>query len=308
MSNTSIFDLRADRPLPGIAVEMLRHVAATAQASGVEWFVGGASARDIVLTHVHGIEATRATADIDIGVSVESWTGHAELKASLIEDSAFEQRGEAHRLYYRSPERGELMWLDIVPFGGVESIEGVAAVKHKATKGKKAEPKEIAWPPDHAVRMNVAGFAEALGDAVPVRLAPDLVIPVASLPGQALLKIVAWHDRHAVDRKDAVDLLCLLGNYADAGNHDRLYGERYDLVERHGHELELAGAALLGHDTAAIASTQTAQLIARILAYDEDYPRLLDHMMAHSARFFGPTPAQTEALFNAFRAAFRSPG
>ncbi|WGS48117.1 nucleotidyl transferase AbiEii/AbiGii toxin family protein [Paraburkholderia sp. D15] len=295
MSSTSIIDLRADRPLPEIVIEMLLHVAATADASRLEWFVGGASARDIVLTHVHGIETTRATADVDIGVSVESWTDHAELKAALITDSAFEQRAEAHRLYYRSPVSGELMWLDIVPFGGVERSTGSAGA---------AQENEIAWPPDHAVRMNVAGFAEALGDAISVRLAPDLVVPVASLPGQALLKIIAWHDRHAIDRKDAADLICLLDNYADAGNQGRLYDERYDLVEHYGHELESAGAALLGQDAAAIASAQTRDLVEQILAYDKDYPRILDHMMAHSARFSGPTPALTESLFNAFREGF----
>lgn len=75
MSNTLPLDLRDDRPLPAIVVELLRHVAATAHAAKLDWFVGGASARDIVLTHVHGIVATRATADVDIGVNVESWTG-----------------------------------------------------------------------------------------------------------------------------------------------------------------------------------------------------------------------------------------
>jgi predicted nucleotidyltransferase len=307
VSNTLPLDPRGDRPLPAIAVDLLRHVAATAHATQIEWFVGGASARDIVLTHVHGIAATRATADIDIGVDVESWTGHAELKAALIASGAFEQRNEAHRLYYRAPGSGELMWLDIVPFGGIASQAAHAGPAAKATAAAAAAS-EIAWPPDHAVRMNVAGFAEALGDAIAVRLAADLVVPVASLPGQAMLKIVAWHDRHATDRKDAADLLFLLGNYAAAGNQARLYDEQYELVERYGHQLELAGAALLGRDTAALASAQTHELLARVLAFGTDYPRILDHMMALSARLFEPTPELTESLFNAFRDGFRGAG
>lgn len=302
MSNTLPLDLRGDRPLPAIVVELLRHVAATARAAQVEWFVGGASARDIVLTHVHGIVATRATADVDIGVNVESWTGHAELKAALIAGAAFEQRHEAHRLYYRAPGSGELMWLDIVPFGGIEGQAG------KAGPAAKAAASEIAWPPDHAIRMNVAGFAEALSDAIAVRLAADLVIPVASLPGQAMLKIVAWHDRQATDRKDAADLLFLLVNYAAAGNQARLYDEEYELVEQYGHQLERAGAALLGRDTAALASAQTRELMTQVLAFGTDYPRLLDHMMALSARLFEPTPELTESLFNAFRDGFRGVG
>lgn len=290
MSNSSPLELLSSRPLPALVVELLRHVADAARVSNVEWFVGGATARDIMLTHVHGIVATRATADVDIGVSVESWTGHTALKQALIAGGAFEQRGEAHRLYYRDPGSGELMWLDIVPFGGVEGHAGNAG--------------EIAWPPDQAIRMNVAGFAEALTDAVMVQVAADLVVPVASLPGQAMLKIVAWRDRHAVDRKDAADLLFLLGNYAAAGNHARLYDETYDLVEHYDHQLEIAGAALLGRDTAAIASAETGKLIAQVLAFGEDYPRILEHMMGHRARLFEQTPAFIESVFNAFREGF----
>ncbi|NYH19805.1 putative nucleotidyltransferase [Paraburkholderia bryophila] len=119
-----------------------------------------------------------------------------------------------------------------------------------------------------------------------------------------MLKIVAWHDRHATDRKDAADLLFLLVNYAAAGNQERLYDEQYELVERYGHQLELAGAALLGRDTAALASPQTRGLITQVLAFGTDYPRILDHMMALSARLFEPTPELTELVFNAFRDGF----
>ncbi|MFM0667978.1 nucleotidyl transferase AbiEii/AbiGii toxin family protein [Paraburkholderia sediminicola] len=293
MNNTSLLDLRGDQSLPALVVELLRHVAETANALNVDWFVGGATARDIVLTHVHGIQTTRATADVDIGVDVASWSGHAALKAALVAGGSFEQRGEAHRLYYRSPSNGELMWLDIVPFGGVEEGQG------------KTAPSEIAWPPDQAIRMNVAGFAEALTDAVAVRLAPDLVVPVASLPSQAMLKIIAWHDRHTVDRKDALDLLFLLGNYAAAGNHARLYEEHYELVEQYGHQLEFAGAALLGRDAAKIASVPTRAVIEQVLAFEQDYPRILEHMMGHRARLFEPTPDFIESAFNAFRTGFR---
>ncbi|MGF6772407.1 putative nucleotidyltransferase [Paraburkholderia sp. GAS199] len=289
------------RPLPALVIDLLRQVEATARAAQIEWFVGGASARDILLTHVYGIEATRATADVDIGVNVESWTGHAALKQALVASGTFEQRGETHRLYYRDPTNGELMWLDIVPFGGLEGDTG------NAPSARPSGASEISWPPDHAVRMNVAGFAEALAHAVSVRVAADLTVPVASLPGQAMLKIVAWHDRHASDRKDATDLLFLLASYSAAGNQDRLYGDAYDLVERYDHQLELAGAALLGRDTAAIVSAPTRELITRVLEPGQDYPRILEHMMGHRARIFEQTPAFTEAAFHAFREAFVAP-
>ena len=69
--------------------------------------------------------------------------------------------GEAQRLYYTAPDSGERMWLDIVPFGGLER-EG---------------DREIEWP-GGAFRMNVAGFGEALEAAVEVELADDVVVLV----------------------------------------------------------------------------------------------------------------------------------
>jgi predicted nucleotidyltransferase len=116
--------------------------------------VGGATARDILTTHRFGIEQSRATADVDIGVCIESWQGDRQLRDALIGTGRFEPSGEAQRLCYTAPDSGERMWLDIVPFGGLER-EG---------------DREIEWP-GGAFRMNVAGFGEALEAAVEVELA-----------------------------------------------------------------------------------------------------------------------------------------
>jgi predicted nucleotidyltransferase len=201
----------------------------------------------------------------------------------------FEQRGKAaHRLHYRAPGTAEQMWLDVVPFGGVQDEGG-----------------EIAWPPDQSVRMNVAGFAQTLDAAVPVRFAADLVVPVASLPSQAMPKIIAWQDRHATDRKDAIDLLFLLASYSDAGNLDRLYGDAFDLVEKHDYDPDTAGAALLGRDMAGVATSGVCDQILSVLAPDDPSPRILEHMLGYRARIFeGDSPVTIERLFNAFRTGF----
>lgn len=269
---------------------MLREVVAASHATNIAWFIGGASARDILLTHVHDIQATRATADVDIGISIQSWTGHEALRRALVASGHFTApKGSAHRLNYSAPPTSERTWLDIVPFGGVQDAHG-----------------EIAWPPDGSVRMNVAGFRQALDAALDVRIAQDLVVPVASLPAQAMLKIVAWQDRHAADRKDAIDLLFLMAHYAQAGNLDRLYSDAFDLVERHGHDPDIAGAALLGRDAAAIATggDLRAQILA-ILRPDDPAPPLLTHMLgARMPVFEADTSERVAALFHAFREAF----
>jgi predicted nucleotidyltransferase len=40
---------------------------------GIPFLVVGASARDLVLHHAHGVEIIRASRDIDFAVQVESW-------------------------------------------------------------------------------------------------------------------------------------------------------------------------------------------------------------------------------------------
>ena len=44
----------ADRPIEAGLHAILAHAKAAPQALGIEVFVGGAMARDIMLTHVHG--------------------------------------------------------------------------------------------------------------------------------------------------------------------------------------------------------------------------------------------------------------
>ncbi len=282
-------ELLISRPFPSIYIDALRDVDAASRAAGIDWFVGGATARDLLRVHVYDIDATRATADVDIGISVESWQGHEQLRNALAVTGRFEQRGRAtHRLYYVDPKTKAETWLDIVPFGGVQDDNG-----------------NIAWPPDQAVHMNVAGFAEALGTSVLVALAPDLTVPVASLPGQAMLKILAWRDRHQTDRKDAIDLLLLISRYADAGNTDRLYGGEFALLEAYDHDPNVAGAALLARDVAAIVPLTVRDQIIEALAPGEPYPQLLDHMIGHRVALFdGDTPEAIELTFNAFRTSF----
>ena len=285
-------ELLPHRPLVASTAAMLREVVAASAVTNIAWFVGGASARDILLTHVHDIQAIRATADVDIGISIQSWTGHDALRRALLASGSFEApKGSAHRLNYSAPKTGERTWLDIVPFGGVQDEHG-----------------EIAWPPDWSVRMNVAGFRQALDAAIPVRIAKDLVVPVASLPAQAMLKIVAWQDRHAADRKDAIDLLFLMAHYAQAGNLDRLYAAAFDLVERHGHDPDIAGAALLGRDMATIASDDVREQIIAILRPDDPAPPILMHMLGSRLPVFEADTGETiAALFDAFRQSFREP-
>ena len=80
--------------------------------------------------------------------------------------------------------------------------------------------------------MTVVGYREALASAIEVKLPENERVLVVSLPMLAVLKMVAWSERHAsAPRKDAADLLLILKNYLDAGNQKRLYEEAAQLLE-----------------------------------------------------------------------------
>lgn len=103
--------------------------------------------------------------------------------------------------------------------------------------------------------MNVIGYTDALEGAVTLRVAADLSIKVASLPGLALLKLFAWQDRHRESSKDAWDLRLILTSYAAAGNGLRLYDE--GVMEVEGFAAQRAACRLLGRDVAPLAAAPT---------------------------------------------------
>ena len=134
-----------------------------------------------------------------------------------------------------------------------------------------------------AVVMNVAGYAEALESAVQVDIGNGLIVNVASIPALTALNLLAWNDRGLVDGKDAQDLFFLLKHYHEAGNIDRLYDEAFALLEGCGHDVELAGAALLGYDTKLIVEEMTRMALLNVLGDAVKRDRLIVHMARPTA-------------------------
>lgn len=239
-------EIHPDRPIDATLHAILLRAHAATALLGIGMFVGGAMARDILLSHVHGMPARRATRDVDIGLFIESWDRFDALKRQLIASAAFfPVEGAPHRLHYARP--GGIA-LDLIPFGGV------------AGPGPS-----IAWPPGHDVILNVAGFEEALACAQQVDLGQGLGLPVCSLASLSTLKLLAWLDRRFDNNKDAVDFLTLASSYGMAGNVDRIYEEAAGFLDAAHHDPDLAGAALLGMDAAKQCQPPTWQKVASIL-------------------------------------------
>lgn len=269
-------------PVDPSIVRVLRVLDAIARAADCEYFVAGATARDLVLVNIHGLRAGRATRDIDFGIAVETWEQFARLKEQLVATGDFESdQRMLQRLIYSDHATGFSMPVDLIPFRGVAS-----------------ERKTIAWPPSRDIVMNVAGFEEALASSVSVEIEKNLSVRVASLPGLTLLKLIAWSDRGRETNKDAADLYRLLAAYADAGNTDRIYAHEMDLLEAVGFDMGLAGAELLGRDVAGICSRDALDQIRSVIKTAFELDRLANQMIQSSA--YPEAAAAVEGTLNAF--------
>ncbi|SDS35722.1 nucleotidyl transferase AbiEii/AbiGii toxin family protein [Jiangella sp. DSM 45060] len=256
-------------------VEPLRIIDRRAEAAGSPYLVVGAAARDVLLHAVHGVQIRRLTTDLDVAVAVADWSAFETLRSTFPHASGSPE----HRVTVAE------MTVDLVPFGGVERVD-----------------RTIAWPPAEDSVMSAFGLAEALTTAEEIRLAPDLVVRVASLPAQAVLKLTAWEERHfEKPRHDSADLQLILKSYGPDCNVDRLYvGDGVPMLERADYDLEIAGAMLLGADVRRMLPPSALAHFGDLLtATTSDTSGLADDMP-------GDRDANAE-LLDAFRAGVEQP-
>lgn len=250
------------KPGKALSPDLLMLIRALDQAAKqlhIPYFVIGATARDILIEHVHGLETTRATRDIDFAVAVSSWEAFSQLKEHLIGTGEFQAGEQSHRLTFG--QGNGAYPLDLVPFDGVEH-EG-----------------EIAWPPTGDFVMNVTGYREAHDSALDVEIEPGFTVRVVSLPAMVILKILAWNDRPDRD-KHAADVLLILRNYHQTGQLDRLYDDdNIALLEKHGYDLEVAGAALLGRDARRDVARETRAQVTNVFATEKMAEKFIGQMM-----------------------------
>ena len=278
--------LQPSRPVDPSVLHVLRLLDPIAREAGCEYFVAGATARDLILVNLHGLRPGRATRDIDFGIAVESWDVFELLKNRLITTGEFKPTSELQQhLTCTSLDGSVCVPIDLIPFRGVVSADLM-----------------VAWPPGRDLVLNVAGFEEALASAVLIEIDEGVVIRVASASGLALLKLIAWKDRGRANNKDATDLHRLFASYADAGNTDRLYDHESDLLESAGFDIEVAGAELLGRDVGRICSRPAMQEIRGLLESEPDLERLVNQMAQGS--IFPERLSAIDRIVNAFRRGF----
>lgn len=211
---------------------------------GIQFFVIGATARDIVM-EIHNLHSGRLTHDLDIAIAINDWQQYAEVEKGLLGISSFTKDvNQKQRFLYN-----DIFHLDIVPFGAIMK-----------------EADKIFWPPDEQIAMSVLGFNEVTTTLISVTIDDEIEINIASLAGIFILKIVAWKDRHFRGNKDADDMGFILANYLNI--YENVALEKYEeIYETDNFSTLTAGAKLLGADLYDIlkVNEKTKNSIAQIL-------------------------------------------
>jgi predicted nucleotidyltransferase len=113
--------------------------------------------------------------------------------------------------------------------------------------------------------MTACGFEEALECARDQEIAPNLMLPVVSIPGLILTKVVAYMDRPAERARDLIDILYCFEHYEQTAGESRRFVHAGTQVEGEAISYEEAGAFLLGIEVAALAKPSSCDIVRRFL-------------------------------------------
>ena len=242
-----------------LLVELLPKLTDSFSKMDKEFYVIGATARDIVMQQLLDTESKRRTKDLDIAIAIPDWETFEQVKQSLIADGFEKSSDMQQRFFYGDYE------LDIVPYGVVAK-----------------EDDNIYWPPEEVVAMSVKGFDEVLSEAITVSVDDEFKVKIASLHGLFLLKLNAWLDRNTKTSKDAEDISFILSNYFMANLEREIHQEVYDWENFDDY---IVGGYWLAHDLVALLNKEQLcyykEVIEGELAKEEE-SRLINQMIENS--------------------------
>lgn len=243
------FDMRAVPDLP-VPLEVLHVLHVRARGLGIRLLVIGAAARDLVVHGPTKAQSPRSTDDVDVAIAVDR-AGFEAYTRGWERVRASERKFLIHGIE-----------VDVIPFGPLES------------------DRKITLNDDHVLDVN--GLAEAMETAVTVLLPEGLEVDVASLPGQAALKVLAWRDRHNANPKDARDLREIL-DAAWSDPHDDEVWDDAKAMEWADHDIILAAAYRVGRLAAEPFTPDDGRHVLNVLEDEQAADRLARQMGGGSA-------------------------
>src|ERR1700709_121193 len=81
----NMLEVPLERPVEAPTIALLCDVKDACAQLGAKFVLAGATARDILMWHLHDLKATVATRDVDVAVCAVSWEFHEALTELLVQ-------------------------------------------------------------------------------------------------------------------------------------------------------------------------------------------------------------------------------
>jgi len=240
---------------------LLRKLTDFFSSKGLEFYIIGAVARDIVMRQILGYTSRRRTSDLDIAISIPNWDIYNELSKEIDSLPEFKKSKHQSQKFFMGDYE-----IDIVPFGSIAK-----------------DDENIYWPPDGTFLMSVKGFNEVLNDMISIRVDDEFDIKVTSIKGLFLLKWYAWLDRKDTKSKDAEDMCFILQEYYDIYVDEYAQNDYHsEVFEEDDFDIFVAGSTWLAYDLLPLLNKEKItefrdMLDTEITLVEES--RLFEHML-----------------------------
>ena len=161
---------------------------------GLDLYVVGATARDLMMKMLDEAPSKRKTRDLDVAIALSDWSQFDNLSKELLENHFLKEKAK-QKFYYKGEQNRNDYEVDIVPFGDI------------------AEDEVIQWPPDSTPEMSVKCFTDVMNHSIPISIDGKFTVNIAPLAGQFFIKLDSWMDRHDYNHKDADDMFFILDKF-----------------------------------------------------------------------------------------------
>lgn len=257
-------------------VQALRLVDKVSKKEQIDYFIAGATARDIVFWNMHGVKLARATTDVDVAVCLKDWTSYEKLKKSFLNQHGVRAEEQAtHRVVFKSRP------IDLIPYGVI------------------AKENMISWPPRYETQIDITGFSEAFTSLQKIHIDSETIVNFVSIPGMVVLKLISWMDNPSARGKDIYDLAFVLKNYDKINPEAKLFEENDDLLQDKDFDFEQAWCQILGRDITNEFSPEICKKLSDRLSQELSKPeesRLMTKMLLDSSESLDKNIAYIKAL------------
>lgn len=245
------------------AVEALRILSRVLTEDGRRFVLIGATVPQIVLDfRESATPGSRETRDLDAVAEVHGWDDFSRIRERLLEEG-FHQGRVAHELWFNDEVR-----IDLIPFGP-----------------RLVQEDKLVWPYGDSV-MTACGLEEALECGRDEEITVGLTVPVVTIPGLVLLKIVSYLDRPEERARDLIDILYCFEQFEKSGEQSRRFDQAIGVeVDGRAITYEEAGAFLLGLEVATLAKPKSLEVVRRFLSIiPDEFARPISQILTEEGR------------------------